>query len=137
MNNDPADERALERRRLGFHRELQQNRATLLNPGRGGARGYPTWYREQQIEKRHTGRETDVSDASISRWNERLDPYRVTGGKEREDLMGYDQFLMCLVLFAYPGAEADEIAAFVYTNGGGLYSRASVSKRMEDLEISN
>lgn len=40
MNNDPADDRAKSRKRVGAPRELEQRRATLPDPSRGGTRGY-------------------------------------------------------------------------------------------------
>ena len=135
MNNDPADARAWARKRVGATRELEQTRATLPHPSRGGTRGYPTWFRVHELQQHAQGLPTVASAPSLHRWRNRLNPHRMTGNKEAETLVGYDQFLLCLYSVAYPEASADEIAAFIYRNGGNLYSRSAITTRFNELEI--
>jgi hypothetical protein len=51
MNNDPADRQAIARSDLGITRLLEQTRQELPHPSLGGTRGYPAWYRVDQIQK--------------------------------------------------------------------------------------
>lgn len=135
MNNDPADTRARARRNVGAPRELGQTRARLPHPSRGGSRGYPVWFRQQQLALHAQGLPTTASGASINRWQTRLEPHRMTGNKQSEALVGLDQFILCIYITTFPEAEADEIAAFIYSNGGGLYSRHAIYKRLNELDI--
>ena len=109
MNNDPADERARARKRVGATRELEETRATLPHPSRGGTRGYPVWFRSLELLRHAQGLPIVSSVASVHRWQNRLEPFRMTGNKEAQTLVGYDQFLLCLYSVAYPEASADEI----------------------------
>jgi hypothetical protein len=59
----------------------------------------------------------------------------MTGNKASETLVGRDQFLMSLFLIIFPDAEADEIALFIYNNGGQIYERFAISKRMQELGL--
>jgi hypothetical protein len=60
----------------------------------------------------------------------------MTGGRERQNLVGQDQMLLAVCLYAYPDASADEIAMYIFENDGGIYSRGSISKRMKELKMS-
>ena len=65
----------------------------------------------------------NCSTRSIRRWEERIDPYRMAGGEQRESITGSDQLLLSICLFIYPEATADKICAFLIANGGGIYTR--------------
>jgi len=65
---DPADERAAARRNVGLPREQQQVRRADAFPARGGAVGYPEWFRTQQLGRHAAGLPTQVSASSIWRW---------------------------------------------------------------------
>lgn len=137
MNNDPADLRARARRRVGAQRETQQTRARLHHPSRGGTRGYPVWFRDLEIQQHAQGLPPiAASPASIYRWMQQLAPYRMMGNKESEMLVGYDQFLLIVYTFAHPDALLEEIAAFIFRQGGGLYTPSQISTRLDELDIS-
>lgn len=57
---DPADLMAQARREAGLTRQLQQQRRVPPHPSRGGARGFPEWYRDEQLQ-RHQNHELVMS----------------------------------------------------------------------------
>ena len=133
---DPADLIARAQSEAGLPRELQQPRQLHApHPSHGGTQGYDVWYRLDQIQKWSTGQPIDVSVASIYNWMKRLVPFRKTGGRERTHLIGRDQFLLVAFLIAYPDATLDEMATFIFNEGGGLYSTQIISKRLDELQI--
>ena len=96
MNNDPANLRADTRRRLGLDREEQVSRASLPNPSLGGSRGYPVWFRREELQKRANGEVTEVPEITLDRWEERLIPYKMTGNRPTQQVVGIDQLLMTI-----------------------------------------
>jgi hypothetical protein len=136
MNNDPADIRASARASLGLTRELERTRAVLPDPSRGGPRGYPVHDRIYQLTRAALGQETRASAASIWRWQQRLQPFRMTGNKQRNTIIGIDQFLLAIAITIWPDLTIDEMAVFIYREGGGIYSRQAISARLSELEIS-
>ena len=123
MNDDPADARALARRRLQLSRELEQTRQALPHPSIGGARGYPLWFRQEELQRHQTRNPTTASPSSLTRLGIRLEPYRMTGNAERSELVGIDLILLAIVFTIYPQATLDEMAMFIYNEGGGIYER--------------
>lgn len=137
MNYDPADERAAARRLLGLARELEEDRAPLPFPSRGGARGYPVPQRMGEIHRITDGHAPAFASLrSIQRWRQRLNPFRMTGNKQKKRLCGTDQVLLVFFLQVYPEAEADEIAIFIFDNGGNLYDRQTIIQRCKELQLS-
>jgi hypothetical protein len=137
MVKHAEDERAISRRNLGVSRELQQNRTGEPDPSNGGSLGYPEWFRMDQLARADAGQDIRVFQRFIVRWRERLQRFRVTGNTQKEVLCGMDQMLLSICLFAYPEAQADEIAMFIYEQGdGGVYSRSQISTRMKELQFS-
>jgi transposase len=142
MVQSAADKRAAERSKAGLTRELQVLRSEYApHPSHGGARGYPAFYREEVLTAVEQGGMAavdafTVSCATVYRWLQRPEHYRMTGGNERNNLVEQDQLLLSMVLFMYPNARADQIGAFIYNNGGALYSREDISKRMKQLGLS-
>jgi hypothetical protein len=135
MSKDPANARAEARSKQGLSRELQQNRTDLpADPSKGGSRGYPVWARQDDLQQLQTGLPTRASASSLRRWTNHITPYQQTGNKARQNLTG-DQLLMSIFLFAWPEAEADEVATYIYNNSGNLYSRQDISSRMKDLDL--
>ncbi len=133
---DPANLVAQARSEEGLPCELQQPRQLIAaHSSRGGTQGYDVWFRLEQINKWSNGQPIDVSKASIYRWIQRLTPYRNTGGQERTHLVGRDQFLLVIFLLAHPDATIDEMATFIFNEGGGLYSTEIISKRLKELQI--
>ena len=116
---------------------IQQDREGLPHPSVGGTRGYPVFVREIEITQAQAGLDPIVaSQRSISRWmTERLIPYRMTGNKNQSKLVGSDSLLLAIFLVIHPKAHLDEIATFIYNEGGGLYSRQDMSKRLKALKV--
>jgi hypothetical protein len=138
IDNTPLEEReATLRRNLGFNRLLEQSRTVPpAHPRNGGSSGYPVWYRQQQIDLYDAGQPIDVSEKSILRWKERIDPYRQTGNKECDVLRGQHQVLLSSYSFAYPEATADELATFIANSSDGtIYSRQRISDRLKELNM--
>lgn len=136
MSNNPVDERAKARSLLGLSRELQETRAPLPDPARGGSRGYPISHRIRELDRVGAGNGTAfVSMRSVNRWRRRLNPYRMTGNKQKERLCEVDQVLLVFYLQVYPDAEADEIAIFIFDQGGELYDRQTIDKRCAELML--
>jgi hypothetical protein len=131
LNNE--DCHASARSKLGFFSELQQPRTRESDPARAGSGGYPVWFKMDQLARFVAGKDVRVSMASIYRWRDRLNSFRMTGGKAREDLVRVDQMLLVLFLAAYPEARADKIAMFIFKNGGRVYNRGLISFKMKEL----
>ena len=131
------DQRARARHRLGFFsRKLQQDRTTRPHPSLGGTRGYETNWRQEMLNAYNQGEAVTASRASIFRWRQRLLPYRSCGNKEAETIVGEALLSLAVYLAAYPQAEADEIAIFIYDETGEVYSRQDIAQKMVDLNLS-
>jgi len=110
-------------------KELQQPRDNnAADPMLGGSAGYPLWLRIRVMDHAaQHGNEAaatryGVSLPSVSRWSNRIVPFRQTGGAEREDLVETNLLLMAIWFTIWPDATADDTAAFIFNNGGKLYS---------------
>ena len=121
---------------MGLTRELQQERSQLPQPSNGGARGQPAWFRMEELAKFADGVNTAASRASIARWQDRVDPRLMTGGQERQNLIGQDQALLAVCLCACPDAQASEIVMFIFKNDGGICLHGGISRRMTELKMS-
>jgi hypothetical protein len=49
--------------------------------------------------------------------------------------VGVDMIYLVTFLVAHPDSTQDEMAAFVYNEGGALYSKQRISEHLDDLEI--
>mgnify|MGYP000635969214 CR=1 FL=1 len=136
MSNDPADSRAHTRANLGLSRELHQERLRESDPSRGGSRGYDIHDRLWMLEHAALGHPVRASARSLGRWQARLDRYRKTGNRERSSIVGFDQLLLVLAITIYPDSNEDEIATFIYNEGGGLYPNSTISRGLKELNIS-
>ena len=74
-------------------------------------------------------------EKTLRNWAARPNPFEMTGGTERHKLVGQDQFLMVFFISVYPDADADEVATYIVNNGGGVYDRQTISKRLQELEF--
>ena len=130
-----AEERL--RRRAGLYRRLGITRTPKSHPRLGGSRGYSLEMRQSEIWSNDHGMPTVASDRSIRRWNQRLHPYLMTGNRERAVMVGMEQYHLVLFLLAWPDARLDEIIAYIANTGNGtVYSRAQVSRRLQELGMS-
>ena len=142
-NRAAADNFAHAESKAGRERQLQMDRTDIRPaPSRGGSTGYEVDERLTVLryaDEHGVAAAAEVhrpSAATIYRWYERLQPYRQTGNKDREDLVGWDQALLSMAVFIYPTASADQIAAFIVDNGGKVYERYTIYKRLAELELS-
>ena len=101
---DPARDVEMKRRDLGMKRRLQIFCTVNAHPGNGGSRGYPVEMRHAQIDNFLQGIPNVAHRSSIYRWMDRINPYLMQGNRERQVLVGVDQFLMCMCLFVWPHA---------------------------------
>jgi hypothetical protein len=131
-DDNPIDRQAQARANLGLGRILQVPRyeEPPSHPSRGGARGYDVSQRQDELAARAAGLPTVASERSLRRWTVDVMPRRMTGNKEKEALVGHDQFMLCYILFMFPTASADEIGVFIINNGGEVYERSQISQRM-------
>jgi hypothetical protein len=134
---DPANLRAQARAELGLSRELAQPRRVEPHPHRGGSSGYPVWNREEQLVEWNTGEETEASHSQVSPygWLGRLSPHPRTGNCARMQIVGTDLINLVVFLFTHPDATIDEIAAYLYNEGGDMYSSQQISRRLKELDI--
>jgi hypothetical protein len=135
MVTTEEDKQAQLRHNMGLSTAHGVNRTAKPNPAIGGSSGYDAWYREQQVTRFANGEPIDVGLATIYRWRERMVAFRATGNKTSSTIVGEDQLLMVFLLFAYPEAQEDEIAAFIYDSGGQIYERSQISKRLNELAM--
>ena len=124
-----ADRRARQLSLAGINRELQQFQTkNSSDPSRGGSSGYPLWLRVRMMHHVYafgvedTFKHYSISRATIYRWNQCLFPLRQSGNKQREVLSGRDQLLLSIAIFQKPTSTADDIALFIFSNGGRIYS---------------
>ena len=117
-------------------RELETERDRTPMPWLGGTRGYDVHWREDQVRNASVGLPVRACRMSIWNWNQRMDPFRMTGNKENDTLTGIYQILLLIFLMAYPEARTAEVRAFVAnTSNGRVFSRGQVSCRLAELEI--
>jgi transposase len=139
-----ANNRAEERSKAGYTRELKQDRSDHINrdPPKKGSQGYSVWFRSRVLaykeatSLKEAAAAYQVSEASVCRWGQRLIPYRKTGNKQRCALTRDDQILLAMGIYIYPSATADELACFIFSNGGEVYERNAIYKRLQELGIS-
>ena len=68
-------------------------------------------------------------------WEERRSPHRQTGTPACTAIMGVDMIHLATFLIAHSDSTMDEMAAFIYNEGGALYSNQCISERLKDLAV--
>ena len=135
-NNNSASDRATSRIDLGLLREVQVYRdENVHDPSKGGCRGYPVWFRLDELERHQNQVQCRSSDASLYRWLQRVLPFRMTGGKDRERLIGVDLLLLAIFLSIHPKSTHDQQAAYIFNEGGLLYSNFEISRKLKEMNI--
>jgi hypothetical protein len=86
----------------------------LPDPARGGSHGYPVPDRHYQMARAAAGLDVKASASSIWRSTRRDLPFQMTGNKQRESIVGMDQFLMATAITIWPDLTLDEITIFIY-----------------------
>jgi hypothetical protein len=118
---DPADLQVLACAWLGLSQQLVQTCRVMPHPCCSGG-GYDVWFCNEQLAKAQAGEDVDVSTRSLSCWRERLHPYCQMGNKAWEQVVGVDLLNLVTFLRAWPEATLEEMAIFIYYEGGLLYS---------------
>ena len=132
--DDPRRVEEAQRRKAGLYRRLGITRTPKPHPRIGGSRGYTVEMRQSEMWSHNLGLPIVASRRSIQRWNQRLHPFLMTGNRERNAIVGLEQYHLVLFLLAWPEARLDEIIAYLANTGTGIvYSRAQVSRRLEEL----
>ncbi len=65
----------------------------------------------------------------------RPEPFCQTGNGPRTTIVGVDLLNLVTYITAWPDSTHDEMAAFIYNDGGDLYSRQAISNRLQNLDI--
>ena len=123
------------RMEMGLSCQLQQTRCELPHLQEGGSSGYPIWFREEQLAKWYSGEATEVSLSSLYCWEERCSPHCQIGAPARTVIMGVDMIHLVTFLIAHSDSTMDEMVAFIYNEGGSLYSNQRISERLKDLAV--
>ena len=134
---------ARERSEAGLSRQVNVTRTNnISHPCFGGSQGYPLFFRRDVLfwEARHgvdfVIRRYNISKASVYRWKIRIEPFQQSGNKPKEEIIGFDQFLLVMCLYIFPRSESDVIAMFIAVNGGTFgISRQAISRRTNELDI--
>ena len=135
--DDPRRVQEQQRRRAGLYRRLGILRTPQSHPRVGGTRGYPVEMRESEVWSCDHNLPLVASRRSIQRWRRRLRPFIMTGNRDRQVIVGLDQFNLIMFLLAWPDARLDEIIAFLANAGNGrVFSRSQVSIRLNELGMS-
>ena len=127
---------------LIYNREVTQPwTLNALNPSHGGTIGFQIWKRERALLTLEESEDYDFAEETIGcctesarRWERGLTSYRMNGGT-KNNLVGKDRLLLMICLYVYPDASADDICAFIVSNGSGVYSRPDITKRCNELEL--
>ena len=142
MDRHRSNKTANSRANAGLSRQFQMSRTFhFKDPNKAGSHGYPLWFRIRVIEHVYAHGINDahhnwrVSKKSIRRWLRRMVPYQQYGNHERQVIVGRDQVLLSICIHIYPRAKDDEIAAFIFANGGRIYSRRDISRRCRELQL--
>ena len=142
MDRHRSNKTANTRAGAGLSRQFQMSRTFhFKDPKKAGSHGYPLWFRIRVIEHVYAHGINDahhnwmVSKKSIRRWIRRMVPYQQYGNHERQVIVGRDQVLLSICIHIYPRAKDDEIAAFIFANGGRIYSRRDISRRCRELKL--
>ncbi len=80
-----------------------------------------------QLERFDAGEAIDVSLISIYRWADCLEPFHQTGSRDRTTIVGVDLLNLVTYITAWPDATLNEMAVFIYNEGGDLYSHQAIS----------
>ena len=113
----------------------KQPRKSVPHPNKGGARGYPVYHRQTQLNNAAEDKEVTASARTLRRWKKRIEPYAMTGNKDQH---GYPaEVLMEIALYrlAFSKANLDEVRTHLYAQFGGVdgegenypYSRQQIS----------
>ena len=143
MSVDPTNSRARQRAISSLSREINFNRSDNDPvPSIGGNKDYPLRQREKIIDKYdriasywEAANRVGYYIRTVKRWETHMVPYRMTGGKARDKLVGADQLLLSIVIYVNNNTSADKLCVFVVANSGQVYSRQNISKRCSELVI--
>ena len=58
----------------------------------------------------------------------------MTGNQVNGTIVGEDQYLAVICITIWPDNTMDEIATFIFNEGGSVYTRGQISQRLKDME---
>jgi len=142
-DHDPANTRAITHSQLGMGCETQRFRTGhYSNPARGGRHGYTLWLRTKAVNLLDTqgsycfaAHSAGCSISSVRRWERRILPFRIPGGRQRKSLTGADQLLLVICIFIFPEASLEEVVLFIHSNGGDIYTHPQIAERCIQLNL--
>jgi hypothetical protein len=102
-----------------FSRQLEQPRQVLPHPSHGGSSGFPVWYCELLLERFNSGEKINISQTSIYFWAACLKLHRQTGNRAWSQIISVNLLNLVICITAWPDATLDEMAAFIFNEGGG------------------
>lgn len=72
---------------------------------------------------------------SVRHWQKIIMLYCMTGGVQQEPLTGANQLLLSICIFTYPDVSSDQIAGFIHSQGGDIYTRSQIKDRCNELDL--
>ena len=140
MDSLNSKERAEYCRSHGIPRERQVQRhgvADAPHPSRGGSRGYPTSERQRLLDlwKKDEALVPQSMLSSLKRWDERLYPHEMTGGKATTAMRGHHRFLLAFFKKFYPQARASHCSVFIalHSSDNRVFTDNEISKALSDM----
>eukprot|EP00536_Pseudo-nitzschia_multiseries_P014412 jgi/Psemu1/38559/gm1.38559_g len=113
-------------RKLQLTRELgHQREERRRHPSKGGAAEFLAWHQKEILEDHYHNR-LPISE---------IHPQKMTGNKDKIELVGRDLSLLVLFIVIHLQALLDEMAVFIYNGGGGLYSQQLISHQLQELHV--
>ena len=127
-------------RRHGIAREERVPRQdNPPNPKRGGARGYPPWFRDKMLHLHSIGVAIPKEQRrSVRRWkNQRKEPYEMTGNKATRGMDGHHRFLLAIFKKIYPQASRGECAVYIacHSNDNAVFTDSEISSAVKDMDM--
>ena len=94
------------------------------------------WFCTLEVRWRFHGLPPAVAHPrSVWRWVRRLVPYHMAGNGEKTELVGADIILLGVIQIVYPQVLQDEMALYIYSEGGGMYLNSLISLRLGELQV--
>jgi hypothetical protein len=76
-----------------------------------------------------------VSQSSIFCWRRCLVNYPHTRNQARTTIIGVDLLHLAIYITAWLHATLDEMATFLWNEGGGLFSRQAISRHLKEIGV--
>ena len=100
-----------------------------------GTTGYIAWYCKEQLTKRQNNEPVEVLEASISSWKRCLNAHCRAGNCDHTKLVRIGIINLVIFIIAHPDDLLDEMAVFIYNEGGLIYGQPAISQPLKELGI--